>query len=160
MTLPGVNRQIAQNIVDHRTTIGGRFLKIDDLALVSGIGAEKLEQIRPEICLRTKSVSAQSSNGSSTPSSLDLIVDEQNNNSVMVRSTPRQTLNINKATIFELQQVQGINQELAAKLIARREKRGLYKSLDDLLKVKGLSPARLGAIKTYLSVQDDGKASD
>jgi len=54
MTLPGITRKIAQNIVDHRNLIGGRFQKIDDLALVSGMGAEKLEKIRPEICAKRK----------------------------------------------------------------------------------------------------------
>lgn len=53
MTLPGINRRIAQTIVDHRNAIGGRFQRIDDLALVSGIGADKLSQIRPEISIRT-----------------------------------------------------------------------------------------------------------
>lgn len=54
MTLPGVNRRIAQCIVDHRAAIGGQFQRIDDLALVSGMGAVKLEQIRPEICVKRK----------------------------------------------------------------------------------------------------------
>lgn len=53
MTLPGINRRIAQTIVDHRNALGGSFQRIDDLALVSGIGAEKLEQIRPEISIKT-----------------------------------------------------------------------------------------------------------
>lgn len=52
MTLPGINRRIAQSIVEHRSAIGGRFQRVDDLALVSGIGAEKLEQIRPEVCVK------------------------------------------------------------------------------------------------------------
>lgn len=50
MTLHGVNRQLAQNIINHRELIGG-FRKIEDLALVSGMGASKLNQIRPEICI-------------------------------------------------------------------------------------------------------------
>lgn len=51
MTLPGINRTIADSIVEYRHVIGG-FKKIEDIALVSGVGAVKLEQIRPEICLR------------------------------------------------------------------------------------------------------------
>lgn len=35
MTLPGVNRQLAQEIVRYRQMIG-RFKRVDDLALVSG----------------------------------------------------------------------------------------------------------------------------
>lgn len=59
MTLPGIDRRIAQSIVDHRVVIGGRFQRIDDLALVSGIGAERLEQIRPEICIKRNTRSNQ-----------------------------------------------------------------------------------------------------
>jgi competence ComEA-like helix-hairpin-helix protein len=56
MTLSGVTRNIAQNIVEYRQAIG-RFKKIEDLALVSGIGADKLDLIRPEICVsRRKNV--------------------------------------------------------------------------------------------------------
>ena len=49
MTLPGVNRTLARNIVNHRTLIGG-YRRVDDLALVSGMGATKLDLIRNEIC--------------------------------------------------------------------------------------------------------------
>lgn len=50
MTLPGVSRGVAKNIIEYRNVIG-RFNKVEDLALVSGIGADKLDEIRPEICV-------------------------------------------------------------------------------------------------------------
>jgi len=50
MTLHGVNRALARTIINHRELIGG-FRKIEDLALVSGMGASKLDQLRPEICI-------------------------------------------------------------------------------------------------------------
>ncbi|KAK3525319.1 hypothetical protein QTP86_029827 [Hemibagrus guttatus] len=50
MTLPGVNRAVARAIVEHRARIGG-FRKVEDVALVSGIGAAKLQLIKPEICV-------------------------------------------------------------------------------------------------------------
>ena len=53
MTLPGVTRAIAQSIVEYRRVIG-RFNKVEDLALVPGIGANKLDLIRPEICVTRK----------------------------------------------------------------------------------------------------------
>lgn len=53
MTLPGVTRSVAQNIVEYRQAIG-RFKKVEDLALVTGVGAEKLSTIRPEICVTRK----------------------------------------------------------------------------------------------------------
>lgn len=51
MTLPGVTRCIARNIVDYRQAIGG-FKKVEDLALVSGVGASRLQVFRSEITVR------------------------------------------------------------------------------------------------------------
>ncbi|KAH9361617.1 hypothetical protein HPB48_001494 [Haemaphysalis longicornis] len=51
MTLPGVTRCIARNIVDYRQAIGG-FKKVEDLALVSGVGASRLQMFRSEITVR------------------------------------------------------------------------------------------------------------
>jgi len=50
MTLPSINRSLAKNIVNYREQIGG-FRKVEDIALVSGMGATKLAMIRPEICV-------------------------------------------------------------------------------------------------------------
>lgn len=54
MTLPGVSRTVARAIVEHRARIGG-FRKVEDVALVSGIGAAKLQLIKPEICVSSRS---------------------------------------------------------------------------------------------------------
>uniref|UniRef100_A0A0K8RKB8 Putative endonuclease/exonuclease/phosphatase family domain protein n=1 Tax=Ixodes ricinus TaxID=34613 RepID=A0A0K8RKB8_IXORI len=51
MTLPRVTRHLARNIVDYRQAIGG-FKKVEDLALVSGVGASLLQMLRPEITVR------------------------------------------------------------------------------------------------------------
>ncbi|XP_028905423.1 endonuclease/exonuclease/phosphatase family domain-containing protein 1 [Ornithorhynchus anatinus] len=59
MTLPGVTRAVARAIVQYRRHIGG-FKKVEDLALVSGVGAARLEQVKMEICV--------SSRGSPAPS--------------------------------------------------------------------------------------------
>lgn len=49
-----------------------------------------------------------------------------------------------------------MNQEIAANLVDYRNRKGKFKSLDDLVKVKGLSQVRLGAIKSSLCLNDDG----
>ncbi|KAG8286803.1 Endonuclease/exonuclease/phosphatase domain-containing protein 1 [Homalodisca vitripennis] len=61
MTLPGVTRTIAQNIVDYRQAIG-RYNKVEDLALVTGVGAEKLSIIRPEICVHRRKTNSMIGN--------------------------------------------------------------------------------------------------
>lgn len=53
MTLTGITRAIAHEIVEHRNKIGA-FKKVEDLALVSGVGAAKLQVIKPEICITRK----------------------------------------------------------------------------------------------------------
>lgn len=62
MTLPGVTRAVARAIVEHRARIGG-FRKVEDVALVSGIGAAKLQLIKPEICVSSRR-SNNNNNGS------------------------------------------------------------------------------------------------
>lgn len=49
-----------------------------------------------------------------------------------------------------------MNQELAANVIDYRHRKGAFKSLDQLVKVKGISHGRLGAIRSLLSIEDDG----
>lgn len=53
MTLTGINRNIAKEIIEHRNAIG-TFKKVEDLALVSGVGAAKMQVIKPEICIGRK----------------------------------------------------------------------------------------------------------
>lgn len=48
-------------------------------------------------------------------------------------------VNVNTATIFELMSVPGLTQEMAASICHIREKKGPFKSVDALRKVKGTS---------------------
>ncbi|KAL0894445.1 hypothetical protein ABMA27_013045 [Loxostege sticticalis] len=139
MTLPGVNRQLAREIVRHRQMIG-RFKRVDDLALVSGIGAEKLELLRPEICTNTR---RQLSRASSCTQSLESV--RLNNESKLC--------SVNSSSVFQLQCVPGLNQELAANIVDYRNKKGPFKSLDDLIKVRGMDIVRLSTVKQHLSLE-------
>lgn len=53
MTLTGITRNVAHTIIEHRNAIGA-FKKVEDLALVTGVGAAKLQTIKPEICIGKK----------------------------------------------------------------------------------------------------------
>ncbi|KAM3962780.1 endonuclease/exonuclease/phosphatase family domain-containing protein 1 [Aphomia sociella] len=137
MTLPYVGRQLAKEIVRHRQMIGG-FKRVDDLALVSGLGAEKLELLRPEICVKK-----QLSRASSCAQSLDSI-----------RLTGESRLcSVNSSNVFQLQCVPGLNQEIAANIVDYRNKKGPFKSLDDLIKVRGVDTIKLLTAKQHLSLR-------
>lgn len=108
--------------------------------LILGIGAEKLDLLRPEICTSTKK---QSSQASSCTQSLD---------SVRVPFESK-LCSVNSSSVFQLQCVPGLNQELAANIVDYRNKKGPFKSLDDLIKVRGIDIIRLGTVKTQLSLE-------
>lgn len=153
MTLPGITRTIAQNIIEYRQAIG-RFKKVEDLAVVSGIGAEKLDIIKPEICVsRRKNVSCASSRAQSIDS---LPSSELNNYSRLgLKDSPHlqsRVVNVNTANVFELMTVRGLNQELAANVIHYREKKGPFHKIEDLIKVTGINQWRLGALRHHLTV--------
>lgn len=166
MTLPGIDRRMAQNIVDYRGRIGGKFQKIDDLALVSGMGATRLDKIRGEICVRRANPQKSSLNGSlssRTPSIDSVSTMNQTsgdfgtaNGGSLPRSVP---LNVNTATVFELQQLPGLNQELAAKIVEYRRRKGGFKSVEHLRKVKGLSTRRLQHLNQFLCAHSEDSVS-
>jgi len=63
--------------------------------------------------------------------------------------SPQGLLNLNTATEKELQSIKGIGPVLAERIIAGRP----YKTVDDLLKVKGIGPKRLENIRPYFLVR-------
>lgn len=148
MTLPGITRSIAQSIVEYRKMIG-RFKKVEDLALVSGIGADKLDKIRPEICVSKRSCA------SSRAQSMDSLKSTDSSRIGFKTSHCSKIIDVNKANVFDLQSVHGMTQELAANIIHYRDKKGHFKNLDGLLKVKGIDAIRLGSIRSQLTINTE-----
>lgn len=142
MTLPGVNRVTARNIVEYKQAIG-RFNKVEDLALVSGIGADKLNLIRPEICVHRKKHTG-SSNTSSRAQSQDSL------SSIEEPSCVQPCIDVNTANVFSLMAVRGIDQELAANIVDYRDRKGPFHVLEDLLKVRGMTSLLLSTLRHRL----------
>lgn len=137
MTLPGVNRCVAQNIVEYRDCIGG-FKKVEDLALVSGIGATKLEVIKLEICVSSRTSSSQHS-----PSSLRKDPDHQSSTG----------MNINTATPAQLMSIRGITEKMAKNIVAYRLEHGPFKSIEDLVRVSHINSSLLDKIRFQVFVE-------
>ncbi|KAE8597298.1 hypothetical protein XENTR_v10016419 [Xenopus tropicalis] len=140
MTLPGVTRQVAQNIVEYREYIGG-FKKVEDLALVSGVGAAKLEQVKFEICVSSKGGSSQHS-----PNSLRKDTEYGQHLSAA-------RFNLNTASAAQLMNLRGLTQEMVQDIVQYRSQHGPLKSIEDLVKVESISPSLLDKIRHQFYVQ-------
>lgn len=142
MTLPGVTRAVARSIVEYRDYIGG-FKKVEDLALVSGVGATKLEQVKFEICVSSKGSSAQHSPSSARR---DLLAEQQPHHlATAMPLTPR--VNINTATPAQLLSVRGLTEKMAASIVDYRREHGPFRSVEDLVKTGGINAAFLDRIR-------------
>lgn len=68
------------------------------------------------------------------------------------KKPPEKPINLNTATSEELQQVPGIGPVTAGKILKMRKSYGPFKSVDDLLAIRGLGEKRLEKMRKYLTV--------
>jgi comEA protein len=68
------------------------------------------------------------------------------------KKPPAHPINLNTADATELQQVPGIGPSTAQKILDTRKSYGAFKSVDDLLAIKGIGPKKLEKMRKYLTV--------
>jgi competence protein ComEA len=66
------------------------------------------------------------------------------------KKPPPRPININSANSTELQQVPGIGPATADKILQMRKSYGAFKSVDDLLAIRGIGKKRLDKMRKYL----------
>lgn len=69
-------------------------------------------------------------------------------------------LDLNQATVEDLQAVPGIGPALARRIIDYRKIHGPFTQVDDLLKVKGIGEKSLEKIRRYLELSDNLTAGE
>jgi competence protein ComEA len=79
--------------------------------------------------------------------------------SAATKKPPLRPVNINAATSEELQQVPGIGPATAEKILQMRKSYGAFKSVDDLLAIRGIGKKRLDKMRKYLTVGKPAAAS-
>src|SRR6266478_3740232 len=75
------------------------------------------------------------------------------------KKPPLKPININAANSEELQQVPGIGPATADKILQMRKSYGSFKSVDDLLSIKGIGKKRLEKMRKYLTVGKSAAAN-
>jgi competence ComEA-like helix-hairpin-helix protein len=68
------------------------------------------------------------------------------------KKPPERPVNLNTANSEQLQQVPGIGPATAGKILQMRKTYGPFKSVDDLLAIRGLGAKRLDKMRKYLTV--------
>ena len=74
------------------------------------------------------------------------------------KKPPAQPVNINTANSEQLQTVPGIGPATAEKILQMRKSYGAFKSVDDLLAIRGLGAKRLEKMRKYLTVGNPAAA--
>jgi competence ComEA-like helix-hairpin-helix protein len=74
------------------------------------------------------------------------------------KKPPGAPVNLNTATSEQLQLVPGIGPATADKILQMRKAYGAFKSVDDLLAIRGIGPKRLEKMRKYLTVGKPGTA--
>jgi len=71
-----------------------------------------------------------------------------------VKDIPADKVDINRMTAKEFERLPKIGPVLAAAIVEDRDKNGPFRTLEDLLRVKGIGPARLVQIKSYILLNE------
>ena len=132
--LPGIGEIKAKAILDYRNNIG-EFQSLIELTKVKGIGNKTLVKILPYLEMIGDSTEIQAF---LSPYS--------------VRIT--ENININNASLLELISLPGIGEKKAQSIIEYREKVGIFKSKEDIKKVKGIGEGIYTKIKDIIEISD------
>lgn len=66
-------------------------------------------------------------------------------------------VNINMATVEQLETIKGIGPKKAAAIVEHRKQHGIFHSVDELANVKGLGPASVERIRHEVTIGNTGK---
>jgi len=72
------------------------------------------------------------------------------------KKPPAKPINLNTATVEQLQQLPGIGPATAKAIVRFREKSGPFQRVEDLLAIKGISKRRLEQIRPHVFVEAAG----
>jgi competence ComEA-like helix-hairpin-helix protein len=79
--------------------------------------------------------------------------------SATTKKPPLKPVNLNSATSEELQEVPGIGPATAEKILQMRKSYGAFKTVDDLVAIRGIGKKRLDKMRKYLTVGKPAVAS-
>ncbi|XP_038068061.1 endonuclease/exonuclease/phosphatase family domain-containing protein 1-like [Patiria miniata] len=148
MTLQGVTRNIAKNIISYRHHIGG-FRKPEDLVLVSGVGATKLEAFRTEVYCGPYAVTSH----------IDKVPSRTSYHRVNSKVSFENKVNVNTAAVPALAKVLSIGHEFAEIIVRHREEHGPFTLITDVGKIPEIGSYRFELMRNHLTVGESSEST-
>ncbi len=138
--LPGIGPALATRILTHRERHGA-FGSVQGLDAVRGIGPRTLERLRPFVTVGGELAPGQPAG--QTPADAGR----------RVAGPDRPPVNLNTATVEELETLPGIGPALAGRIVAFRSVNGLFRDLRDVLQVRGIGTGKLEGIAGLVTLR-------
>lgn len=114
------------------------------LALLVGGAISWVDRLRPEVAAEFQVL----------PGAVE--VPEEESVTVLPQDAPvvsRGTLDLNAATVSDLERLPGIGPKMAERIVRYRERMGPFRSVDDLTKVRGIGARTLEKLRPMVTVE-------
>jgi competence protein ComEA len=157
LQLPGIGESLAKRIEEYRLE-HGRFRQVNDLIEVHGVGPATLERLRPWIEVKIDGGESFTREEPATPRPVSR---SKNREEAPSAKKPSQketgltsAIDINRATLTELQRLPGVGPKMSQKIVDERDK-APFKSVDDLRRVHGIGPKTLERLRPHVTVNSE-----
>lgn len=144
MELKGIGEKRAEAIIKYRQTQGS-FQTIEEIKNISGIGDKIFENIKEDITVG----SVVKTNKTPTKNKDNLSTRAEIKKEIKTNAP----ININKANQEELMTLYGIGIKISEEIIKYRNQNGEFKSIEEIIKVKGIGPKKFEKIKNQITVK-------